>query len=64
MLYRVGVSVAPQPPPLPPPVMENPHLFRNPFKATNDFLEAAKAALKPAVPNTTAQKETDPEHFS
>ena len=63
-VVKGGVSVAPQPPPLPPPVMENPHLFRNPFKATNDFLEATKAASKPAVPTTTAQNKTDPEHFS
>ena len=41
-----GVSVAPQPPPLPPPVMENPHLFRNPFKATNIFFGGCQGSFE------------------
>ena len=45
-VVKGGVSVAPQPPPLPPPVMENPHLFRNPFKATNNFFGGCQGSFE------------------
>ena len=42
--------MVPIPPPPPPRVLANPQLFRNPFKATSEILNAAKAALKAVVP--------------
>ena len=55
-VVKGGVSVAPQPPPLPPRVLANPNLFRYPFKATSAILKAAKSALKAVVPKDIFDK--------
>ena len=56
-VVKGGVSVVPQAPPLPPRVLADPHLFRNPFKATSVILKAAKNALKAVpMPSSTGQE--------
>lgn len=45
-VVKGGVSLVPAPPLPPPPVVADPTLYRNPFKATAEILVAAKAGLQ------------------